>query len=430
MTVQELWDIYSQKENIAAEYDAWAFGDDADRLARLVLDGIKTGTASAYPLYELEGEPLPEAGEYSVILDSKENAVCIIRTTKVYVVPFREVTAEHAFREGEGNRSLAYWRKVHEAFFTGELAEAGLSFDWDMPVVCEEFEKVFPVTEFEKGLEILDIPEEIAEILRSAYGRKTGYFQKQARDAYHGDAPDFPICAKAPLERLVIWCCCVPAVVSGYQALGIEDEVIQSTLWDITRRMLEYRSRFGKPGLSKTDVIWLRHIYNCELFQIGTLQYQLFHMVYLDAEGCGEDYMCFSSEQKQKLPAGSPVINIHIPAGADISDGAVEDSIEAAKGFFLRHYPDFRPRAFICYSWLLYPPMRMLLPPDSRISAFADRFQIIGQVRDPYGSDAVKRIYGKRYPKKALYPTDTSLRKNAVGNFSKLGMACGVIEIT
>ena len=145
MTHQELWAAYKAVNPDAGdEYGAWAYGDDPDTLAELTRKGIKTATASAGPLYELEGEPLPQAGEYSVILDSRDEAVCVIRTTRVYTTPFCEVTAEHARKEGEGDRSLAYWRQAHEAFFRTELAGAGLEFTPDMPVVCEEFEVVYP----------------------------------------------------------------------------------------------------------------------------------------------------------------------------------------------------------------------------------------------------------------------------------------------
>ena len=140
MNAQEMW----QASGLTGAYEAWAFGDDADILADLVRRGIKTATASAYPLYELEGEELPQAGEYSIILDTREEAVCIIRTTKVFVTPYREVTAEQAGKEGEGDRSLSYWREVHEAFFRKEMEEAGLTFTEEMGVVCEEFEVVYP----------------------------------------------------------------------------------------------------------------------------------------------------------------------------------------------------------------------------------------------------------------------------------------------
>ena len=59
-------------------------------------------------------------------------------------MPFDRVSEEQAFREGEGDRSLEYWRRVHEDFFRRELAGAGLAFSPDMPVVCEEFEVVWP----------------------------------------------------------------------------------------------------------------------------------------------------------------------------------------------------------------------------------------------------------------------------------------------
>ena len=140
MTAVEMW----KQSGLAGEYDAWSFGDDTDGLAALVRGGIKTATCSAYDLYEAEGEDLPKAGDTSVILDSRDEAVCIIRTTRVYVIPFDEVTAEHAFREGEGDRSLEYWRKVHEAFFKEELTSAGLEFSGNSRVVCEEFEVVYP----------------------------------------------------------------------------------------------------------------------------------------------------------------------------------------------------------------------------------------------------------------------------------------------
>lgn len=145
MTHQELWAAYRAVNPVAGEdYEAWAFGGDPDGLAELTRTGVKTATASAGPLYALEGEPLPAPGEYSVILDSGDRAVCVIRTTRVYTVPFDQVSAEHARREGEGDRSLAYWRRVHEDFFRAELAEAGLEFSPTMPVVCEEFEMVWP----------------------------------------------------------------------------------------------------------------------------------------------------------------------------------------------------------------------------------------------------------------------------------------------
>ena len=145
MTAQEMWEIFSSQNRIRHKYEAWAFGDDPDKLAALVLDGIKTATSSGYEWYSVDGEDLPKEGQYSVVLDSKGQAVCIIRNTKVYMTTFEEVSAEHAWKEGEGNRTLAYWREVHERYFRQCDTEAGYSFFHNkMKLVCEEFEKVYP----------------------------------------------------------------------------------------------------------------------------------------------------------------------------------------------------------------------------------------------------------------------------------------------
>ena len=139
MTAEELW----KRSGLTGPYEAWAFGDAPDKLADLVVSGIKTATCSAYDLYQLEQEPLPQKGDYSVILNSKDEAVCIIKTVRVYVSEFNKVSADHAYKEGEGDRSLDYWRKVHENFLINELAAVHKSFDENTKVVCEEFEVVY-----------------------------------------------------------------------------------------------------------------------------------------------------------------------------------------------------------------------------------------------------------------------------------------------
>ncbi len=142
MKPEEMWERYCKENNLSSEvYDeAWAFGGEPDKLAELVVQGVKTATSSLYILYELEQESLPKEGSYSIILDSRGEAKCIIKTTRVYVVPYNKVSDTHAYREGEGDRSLTYWREVHKEFFTNCLRKAGLSFSETMNVVCEEFE--------------------------------------------------------------------------------------------------------------------------------------------------------------------------------------------------------------------------------------------------------------------------------------------------
>lgn len=146
-SAQQLWERYvTLNPNASDKYDAWRFGytkELADRLSDLVLLGTKTATASNYALYEIEHEPLPFVGKYNIVLDGDDIAKSIVVTTSVDIVPFDKVSAEHAFLEGEGDRSLAYWREVHEAFFTEEIQKQKGRFDPKMLVVCERFELVY-----------------------------------------------------------------------------------------------------------------------------------------------------------------------------------------------------------------------------------------------------------------------------------------------
>lgn len=144
-----LWEAFlatgspEAQEAVGASYSAWQFGygpEQGDRLLACVLDGPKRATTGALWAYEAEGEAIPRPGDYSVLLDGSGAARCIIRTARVDVVPFDQVDAEFAYDEGEGDRSLQYWRDVHWTYFVRELSELGLEATPDMPVVCERFE--------------------------------------------------------------------------------------------------------------------------------------------------------------------------------------------------------------------------------------------------------------------------------------------------
>ncbi|WP_188777772.1 ASCH domain-containing protein [Marmoricola endophyticus] len=122
--------------------EAWAFGSgaaQADALLALVLNGTKTATAGALWDYEAEGEAVPRPGDLSIALDGAGRPRALLRVTAVEVLPFDEVDEEHARLEGEGDRSLAYWREVHQRFFT-DVACHDRGFSRQMPVVVERFE--------------------------------------------------------------------------------------------------------------------------------------------------------------------------------------------------------------------------------------------------------------------------------------------------
>ena len=147
--VAEFWNTFAASVGGVQEtrfYEVFSFGDSeelANSLAELVLQGIKRATAGAVWSFEAEGKGLPVRGDLSVVTDWSGKPLCIIETQSVEVVPFSEVSSEFAATEGEGDGSLAFWRKAHREFFTRECVQAGREFSESMLVACERFEVVY-----------------------------------------------------------------------------------------------------------------------------------------------------------------------------------------------------------------------------------------------------------------------------------------------
>ena len=114
----------------------------ANELLRLVLRGKKRATASSLWGYEIEGDKMPQAGQYSIVTDWDGVPRCVIQTTRVRVIPFNDITFDICRREGEDD-SLDSWRESHIAFFTEEGRQLGYEFSEDMPVIFEEFKLVY-----------------------------------------------------------------------------------------------------------------------------------------------------------------------------------------------------------------------------------------------------------------------------------------------
>ncbi len=146
--VEEFWAGFIEATGIDGSYDAWAFGDPsvpdlATELALLVRDGPKRATASL--LSEFEGGPdttsMPRPGDLSVILNGEGSPVCVIRTTEVETRRFGDVDKQFAWDEGEGDRTLEWWRRAHIWIFE----QRGMSIDDETPMVLERFELLWPI---------------------------------------------------------------------------------------------------------------------------------------------------------------------------------------------------------------------------------------------------------------------------------------------
>jgi uncharacterized protein YhfF len=146
--IEEFWAEFVATTGIDGPHESWAFGDLslpdlATELALLVRDGPKRATAGLVAEYEPEDDPVPSVGDLSIVLDGHGGPVCVIRTTQVEIRRFGDVDEAFAWDEGEGDRTLAWWRRAHIRFFE----RFGTSVDEDTPMMLERFELLWPTTQ-------------------------------------------------------------------------------------------------------------------------------------------------------------------------------------------------------------------------------------------------------------------------------------------
>jgi uncharacterized protein YhfF len=87
------------------------------------------------------------------VVDHLNEPAMVTRVVSSEVIESNQVTAQYAALEGEGEGSLAYWRKAHWNFFGRECQRIGKEPDVSMSVICSVFEV----------LHVLPLATEIAE---------------------------------------------------------------------------------------------------------------------------------------------------------------------------------------------------------------------------------------------------------------------------
>ncbi|MEV4829811.1 acyltransferase domain-containing protein [Micromonospora sp. CA-248260] len=140
-------------------------------------------------------------------------------------------------------------------------------------------------------------------------------------------------------------------VVRGFhREHGVAGSVTWATLADLGRNLAIDRRMRGEgwPVMQS----WLTLHVRGGLYELGRLQHE----------------------------RSGTTIGLHVPDAGPMSPEAVDASLDAAREFFPRHFPDEHHTAFSCGSWLLDPQLRDYLPEDSNIIRFQRRFELLPYV--------------------------------------------------
>ncbi|WP_426512374.1 acyltransferase domain-containing protein [Dactylosporangium sp. McL0621] len=149
----------------------------------------------------------------------------------------------------------------------------------------------------------------------------------------------------------------VDVVREYHREHDIPDTVSWVTLADLGRNLAVDRRmhREGWPVMQS----WLTLHARGGLYELGRLQHQ----------------------------RGGTAIDLHIPEAGPLTPEAIDASLDEARAFFPRHFPDEPYTAFACGSWLLDPQLLEYLPESSNIVRFQRRFEL-EPYEEPEGLDA------------------------------------------
>jgi hypothetical protein len=241
----------------------------------------------------------------------------------------------------------------------------------------------------------------------------------------------------------LIMCESIPKFYADMKARNVPDDIFEASIKNAERVTENYmKSHNGEVGFSNFD--WHQLLYDGRLFRVRRLQLEFpfgflgIYRVYESSDGriialahninvhrdgmplgslrYEDDADSFTAtieetedayighpfdeygkikrekvtlskaDWKVKLKAGDHVVSLHIPRGEKFDDAIVQDTIDYARAFMDKCYPDYGNKAFFCASWLLDKQIEDLLGKDSNIAKFGNRYHRMHYVNNGMGA--------------------------------------------
>jgi hypothetical protein len=177
----------------------------------------------------------------------------------------------------------------------------------------------------------------------------------------------------------------LPHTRAYHRERGIPAGVSRHTLADLGRTMAVHRRQHGHGGVQTAH--WLVRHFRGTLYQLGRLQFE--------RRSVGEDTARWITESGRPVPAGDPLLSLHIPDfSGPLTPNACDRSLARAQDFFARHFPEERHEIAVCHSWLLDAQLTRYLPADSNIVRFQRRFRLAPEVTEPADTEPVRFVFG------------------------------------
>ncbi|HBN82211.1 MAG TPA: hypothetical protein DDZ89_00020 [Clostridiales bacterium] len=248
---------------------------------------------------------------------------------------------------------------------------------------------------------------------------------------------------------------------------GVPDDIRFSTRTSYEECTKGVKKRTGRYGFDKRYFRWIQHYIDVDLLRIGRLNFEMRTRLrgpiyvmenhkkdlcmlmtgvrlhreglilgipgYTDEEGAYDADFVMTDEYFEGYPVGpkgkaikertrllksdwhmiltpdDPVLSIHIPGGEKLYSEQCEEAYARAREVFADCFPEFKYKAFACFSWLMDPQLADMLPANSNIVSFQNKY-----IRFPSystGTGVMSFVFWRKYDRYEDLPETTSLER-------------------
>lgn len=120
--------------------------------------------------------------------------------------------------------------------------------------------------------------------------------------------------------------------------------------------------------------------------------------------------VCRKSEWECVLRPDDEVLAVHIPRGTDISHDKFIKSFQGGVAYAKKTFPERKIKFLVCFSWMMDPDLRKLLPPESKLMGFKNAF--VSYPLMSTGSEAKHWVFPGCKCEISELPEETSLQRN------------------
>ncbi|MCH5349591.1 MAG: hypothetical protein J1E40_09725 [Oscillospiraceae bacterium] len=210
--------------------------------------------------------------------------------------------------------------------------------------------------------------------------------------------------------ELLVFMCMTKHLKSVYSEKGLDMQIYKDSVLDLKWKLEECKLVKGICGSFVSP--WFCGFFDLTRFALGRLQFEII-TTWQDYEKNGVKL------ERDK----SKVINVHIPrTGTPLDKDSCDSAYAQAREFFKEQVGENCP--FVCYSWLLYPENKDILPPHTNIYRFMSEYDIVGWEVN-YGED-LWRLFDTEEKNPHRLPADSSVRRCYVEHLKRGGrVGCG-----